>query len=880
MELKNPLTKAILILSSSLNGFTNSKLAKEEVSNSFILPLKRGIQTWGLVILFFILTSSLSFAATKTWNVAGGGSWAVAGNWTGGLPLAGDDVVINLTVAGTISNVPSISLNSLSIGGTANAILTGTGPSTITINNTNLIVALNIAAGRTLTFGDGTAPNLLNLTLQAINTATTVAGTLTIAASSTIDCSTLLVSGTGTFIISAGATLVTANVAGITSAVGTLTGSIQTTGTRTFTTGANYIYNGSLAQATGTGLTVNTPANLTINNAAGVTLTAATTISGLLTMTSGTLSVGTFNLTVGSLTGSGNISPSGGARTLTVGSDNTSPAAYSGILGNGGGTLSLTKNGTGTLVLSGANLYTGLTTIAAGTLRAGVNSALANGAVTVNGGTYDLVTFTDAVGAVTLVSGSITGTTGILTGTSYSVQSGTISAILNGAVTMTKTTAGTVTLSGVNTYTGGTTLTSGTLNINNSQALGTVAGTFIINGGTIDNTSAAAITTLNYPQTWGGDFAFTGSQNLNLGTGAVAMSAARTVTTNGGILTVGGVISGGFRLTKSGAGALTLSGVNTFTGGTTLTAGTLNINNSQALGTVAGTFIINGGTIDNTSAAAITTLNYPQTWGGDFAFTGSQNLNLGTGAVTFSADRQVTVTANTLTAGGIISAPTFSLTKAGAGTLTMGASTVTLKGLSVLAGTLTAPSTTLNIAGDFNNGGTFTHNSGTVNFNGAALQSIGGATATPFNNITLSNSTAAVNANTNLSVAGTLTVNANAVLAPAAGVIVSGAAGTLTGSGTVQVTRTAATADFGSQYSIANKTLTNLTVDYVVLTGGQTITALSYGNLKLDNTSGTNSAAGVVNVSGLFSTAAGGTLSTFSNLNLNGTTGCGGIINA
>ncbi len=66
------------------------------------------------------------------------------------------------------------------------------------------------------------------------------------------------------------------------------------------------------------------------------------------------------------------------------------------------------------------------------------------------------------------------------------------------------------------------------------------------------------LTTLDYPQTWGGSFAFTGTNDLNLGAGAVTMSAARTVTTNGGNLTVGGVISGAFRLTKAGAGALTL----------------------------------------------------------------------------------------------------------------------------------------------------------------------------------------------------------------------------------------------------------------------------------------------------------------------------------
>src|SRR5262249_38518505 len=139
----------------------------------------------------------------------------------------------------------------------------------------------------------------------------------------------------------------------------------------------------------------------------------------------------------------------------------------------------------------------------------------------------------------------------------------------------------------------------------------------------------------------------------------------------------GGIISGAHSLTKAGAGTLTLSNANTFSGGVTLNSGILNINNSQALGTVAGRFTIAGGTIDNTSCGDITTLNYLMTWSGDFTYLGSvpRNLDLGTGAVTLSgANRQVTITAGTLAVGGIIGdgGNTYKLTKAGAGTLTLG----------------------------------------------------------------------------------------------------------------------------------------------------------------------------------------------------------------
>ena len=229
-----------------------------------------------------------------------------------------------------------------------------------------------------------------------------------------------------------------------------------------------------------------------------------------------------------------------------------------------------------------------------------------------------------------------------------------------------------------------------------------------------------------------------------------AVASGGNVTLGAATLTVGsdntspaaysGVISGTGGLTKIGNGALTLSGTNSFTGGTTLSAGTLNINNTQALGTAAGTFTISGGTIDNTSGGAITTVSYPLALNGDFTFTGTQNLNLGTGATTLNADRNITITANTLTIGGAIAAPTRSLTKSGAGTLSFGSSAVSLNNLTISAGTLIAPNATgsLSLAGDFTNNATFTNNSGTVTL-GGTTQSING-TSTTFNNLSLSGS--------------------------------------------------------------------------------------------------------------------------------------------
>src|SRR6185312_8214538 len=100
----------------------------------------------------------------------------------------------------------------------------------------------------------------------------------------------------------------------------------------------------------------------------------------------------------------------------------------------------------------------------------------------------------------------------------------------------------------------------------------------------------------------------------------------------------------------------------------------------------AGTLVINGGTIDNTSGAAVTVVNNKaETWSGDFTFTGTANLSFGTGQATLSGpgtNRVITVNSNTLTIGSIngFVGPGYGLTKAGAGTLSMGSAVSTMAG--------------------------------------------------------------------------------------------------------------------------------------------------------------------------------------------------------
>lgn len=167
-----------------------------------------------------------------------------------------------------------------------------------------------------------------------------------------------------------------------------------------------------------------------------------------------------------------------GNSTLTV-----SGAQITTYGGSIGGSVALSLSGSGSLALTGTNSYSGLTTISAGSLKLGHATNTLAGAIRISGGTLD-VDNPDTLGAVTLTSGTISGDSA-LTGTSYAVESGTVSTELSGSgVALAKTTGGTVTLSGTNTYTGATIVSAGTLLV--TGALG--ASDVTVNGGTFGGT--------------------------------------------------------------------------------------------------------------------------------------------------------------------------------------------------------------------------------------------------------------------------------------------------------------------------------------------------------------------------------------------------------
>jgi autotransporter-associated beta strand protein len=308
-----------------------------------------------------------------------------------------------------------------------------------------------------------------------------------------------------------------------------------------------------------------------------------------------------------------------GATTAWYTNTNWSPSTTSGAWTTSS-IAQFQNNGTATsasIAITTSNLSIGaieLTSARTRNLSIG-NSTTTNGTLTLNGTTVNSVANTiirhNSANNLTIQdNGGAAGLLGLALGNAteniVSVEAAgsvTFSSLLSGGkLTKSGSGAGSLILNATNTtFSGGVTLNAGTLQIKNVSCLGT--GTFTINGGIIDQTVNAGPVNLGTvtPQTWGGDFTFLGSLatgSLNMGTGAVSLTGNRTVTVSANTLTIGGVISGGFGLTKAGAGTMTLTGTNTYTGLTTVNAGTLNLNKAGgALPATNNVTVASGGTL-------------------------------------------------------------------------------------------------------------------------------------------------------------------------------------------------------------------------------------------------------------------------------------------
>ena len=481
-------------------------------------------------------------------------------------------------------------------------------------------------------------------------------------------------------------------------------------------------------------------------NASGSVILGTGTDSGRLILEGISQSLASLNV---SGTGTDNRVVGGSATLSTLTLNNSSDINLTVPLGGPGtfqNNLAFVKGGAGKLTLAATNTYSGTTNLNAGTLELSYapnnTSKLADGSIlTLNGG------------AVSLSGGSheeIVGSTVVTANSSISRASGT--AVIN-LGELSRTGAATLTIAGeliakTSTPNQGNGRLPSWITVNGSPAANDGNGNIVLFsgfadvfrlGGVVPNNAEAVvriveggtsgpitlataglneIASLQQNASGGPAVVDLGGGNiLRLGeTGSIATNpGAGALTITNGELTAGngadssGQIvfsaeaditleaalkdngSGPLAIVKTGPGALTLDNANDFTGGTTLNSGSLLISNELALG-FTGTLTFNGGAFDNISGAPMTVGDtIPQVWGGNFTFTGSDDLVFSSGAVTVTGNRIVTVPENTLEIRGAVGG-TNGFTKNGDGRLLLASGSSNWTGTTTVnAGVLEVP---------------------------------------------------------------------------------------------------------------------------------------------------------------------------------------------
>lgn len=560
---------------------------------------------------------------------AGAGAFTLSATGNNALTFGGSvPSIIQLSEHAQTINVP-LALNSTTIIETTGAgtltlggVVSGTGGLT-KVGAHTLVLAGDNAYSGTTTINEGTVVLRHSSALGATSSGTTVSADATLQLENNISVGAEALALDGTLRNASGTNAYGGAISGSGGVI--IDGGSLSLGGSTANTysGETTINSGTLELAKSNDITA-VAGNITIGdgtNTATLRLAGNNQIADTasIVLASGTT---TFNLngrteTIGSIatdnTGASLQLASGAS--LTTGGDNSSTTFAGTISGTG----SLTKEGSGTFTVSNANTYSGTTTINAGTFVARSSTALGStdGGTTVASGATLQLENSISVGAESL---TLQGTLRSASGTN--AYAGTISGtgaveIASGAFTLSGT--------GANTYTGTTTLHSGTLDLAKSAGVTALAGNLVIG----DGTHAATVTLVNANQI-GDASAVTlasGTTVLNLNhhsdtigslasanASAAVQLGAGTLTTGGNnaSTTFAGVISGSGGLTKEGSGTFTLTGANTYTGDTTINAGTLLLGASDTLAGTSNVTLGSGATLalTGTNSQQIGTLNF------------------------------------------------------------------------------------------------------------------------------------------------------------------------------------------------------------------------------------------------------------------------------
>ena len=554
-------------------------------------------------------------ASSTFQNFSGNGS--ITNNGSGnGLTLAGGNTA-NRTFAGTISGTGNLTM----FGGGEKLTLSGS----TTYSGATFIAAdldisggtsftVELAAGAANAFSPNSAFSMIGGATLRLNGFNQTIGSL--------DVNTI--SGALGLVDLGSATLTTGGNNTSTEMFGSMigTGGLTKTGTGTMIMSSSKtgqfgdVFN---AQIDYSGATLVAGGTLQSGNVNAFSPNSAHTVAA-----GATLDLNNFNNIIGSLAGPGNVTL--GSAILTAGGDNSS-TTFSGVMSGTGG---LTKVGTGTFMLTGDNTFTGLTTISAGTLQLG------------NGGTTGAVAGNIVDNATLAVNHSNNLTlAGVISGTGALQQNGT----------------GTTILTGANTYTGGTAISAGTLQIGAGGTTGSITGNVVNNtnlafnrsdgatfGGTISGPGAVQQIGVG-STTFTADNSYTGGTTISsgalvLGNGGTTGAITGNVTNNGllavnhsNALTLAGVISGTGSFQQFGSGTTTFTGNNTYSGGTQIGLGTLQIGAGGTTGTITGNVTNNANLAFNRSDTVV--------FGGTISGTGAVQQN-GAGATVFTANNTYT----------------------------------------------------------------------------------------------------------------------------------------------------------------------------------------------------------------------------------------------
>ena len=468
---------------------------------------------------------------------------------------------------------------------------------------------------------------------------------------------------------------------------------------------------------------------------------ASTTIFNLGNVSGATLALGT-SATIGALQGGG---ATGGnvnlnANTLTVGGLDSS-TVYGGVISGTGG---LTKTGTGALTLSGANTYAGTTAISGGTLTLGNQNALQNSTLSYSAGT---LVFDSSVLGGAFTFGGLSGSSAIAlqnnAGTPVAVAltvggngAGTAySGNLSGPGSLIKTGSGNLVLSGENSFVGPITVNNGYM-VYASLTAEDNSTAIVLNGGNLALSGVFAGQTATIGSLSGNSTSSSINPNYDPNTGFKTLSVNQTVDgTYAGKIESG---SGGrdMALMKTGSAKLTLSGVNTYGGDTTIDAGTLALGASGSFANTATIIVASGGVFD--VSATPFTLGAAQTLKGGGSVVGTI-INDGSITPGTSIDTLTFGAAPTLNSGGSITAEidrnggspladkivvsSGMLTFGGTLTITnIGSTLQTADSFDLFDGSLSGNFGTLNLPGGIGHWNTTDLNSGgTITFTGNAV---------------------------------------------------------------------------------------------------------------------------------------------------------------